>query len=338
MDTKISRRGLLKGVGSAAAVAGLAGALPRLAEGQPARRRALRVAHLTDMHVFADRPESDQGIEFTVDHLLSLSDGPGLVLTGGDNLTGTMSQPLEAAVSMRDRWKKAFLNRVKLPMLHCTGNHDVWGWNKQRSGSTGEEPLWGKAWARDQFELDRLSYAHEQAGWKFIVLDSVQPAGDRYEGGIDPEQFEWLQGELKATPASTPVLVLSHIPVTGISPLIVDASPAENGHLVPYGSILRNQYEVVRLFADHPQVKLVLAGHIHFREEVKVAGCTYLNGGAVSGAWWRDPVADNRSRAERQPDSPPRLERARPGYTLIDLMTDGTFTLETVDTGFKASP
>lgn len=329
-EMKTTRRDWLRG----AAALGLSALFPGRALGQAGETRPspgkLRVAFLTDMHVFVDRPISDEGIQFTLRHLLERPDRPDLVITGGDNLTGTMGLRFEQAMDMRRRWEKAFRDACPLPMIHCVGNHDVWGWNKATSGASGNEPLYGKAWAREQFQIDRTYYARELGGWKFIILDSVQPFENRYVGGLEPEQFEWLRDELEKAPATTPIVVVSHIPITGISPLIVDANPVPEGHRVPYGSIYTNMYDVVFLLSRYPNVRLVLSGHIHFEERVEVGRVTYLNGGAVSGAWWRTsrPVEPGGDRIAR-------LARAEPGYVMLELLPDGSFTAEHVRTGFE---
>lgn len=327
LNGHLSRRGLLAGLGAAALT-------PWLGAQSTTPSRGLRLAYLTDMHIM-DGAElrSDEGIRFTLDHMMRQTRPAELLITGGDNLTGTMGRRLEDALSMRRRWEAAFRNHLKLTTLHCAGNHDHWGWNKQTSASTGAEPLWGKAFARDMLQLDRLHYSVERGGWKIIVLDSVQPFENRYVGGIDPAQFEWLKGELAG---KTPTVVVSHIPITGISPLVVDGSTEDDGIRVPFGSVVQNMRDVVNLFDERDNVKLVLGGHIHFEETVTFGGTTYLNGGAVSGAWWRSPAADAQRRAERNPDAPRQLPRAQPGYSMIDLMPNGTFTVETVRSGWTS--
>lgn len=286
------------------------------------------------MHIIDAPLRSDEGIAFTLEHLAKQTTPTDLLITGGDNLTGTMGRTFADANAMRRRWETAFKNNSRLPTLHCAGNHDHWGWNRPGSQSTGNEPLWGKAFARDMLELDRLYYSQTRGGWKIIVLDSVQPFENSYIGGLDPEQFEWLQSEVKT---DQPTLVVSHIPVTGISPLVVDARPAENAHAVPFGSIYKNMLEVVRLLDDHDNVKLVLGGHIHFEETVSFGGTTYLNGGAVSGSWWLTPAANAQRWAERNPGQTPRLSRANPGYTLIDLFPDGRFQVNQTHTNWPSA-
>jgi 3',5'-cyclic AMP phosphodiesterase CpdA len=326
-DGSLSRRGFLAGLGAVALA-------PRLGAQANTAKPGLRVAYLTDAHIMEDeRLNSDEGIRFALDHLMAQSRPADLVINGGDNLTGTMARTLGDAQAMRRRWESAFRDRIKLPTLYCAGNHDHWGWNRTASSSAGTEPLWGKAFARDMLQLDQLAYSVERGGWKFVVLDSVQPFENRYIGGIDPAQMEWLKGELAG---STPTVVVSHIPITGISPLVLDGSTEENGIRTPFGSIVQNMIEVVNLLDERDNVKLVLGGHIHFEETVSFGGTTYLNGGAVCGSWWRTPESNARRWAEQNPTAPRRLLRAEPGYTMLDLFEDGTFAFKTIRTGWES--
>ncbi|MCU0316925.1 MAG: metallophosphoesterase [Fimbriimonadaceae bacterium] len=334
MNEKLSRRGLLAGLGTASLLAPFSRASAFIESFETSSAKPFRVAFLTDMHIMDAPVRADEGIAFTLDHLSKQEVQPDLIIVGGDNLTGTMGRDLAGATSMRDRWTKVFRDKVKGPVLYCAGNHDHWGWNKTGSKSTGNEPLWGKNFARDMLQLDKLYYSVERGGWKFIVLDSVQPFESRYIGGLDAEQWEWLKGEIKS---DLPTVITSHIPITGISPLVVDGTPGETSHAVPFGSTFKNMYDVVALIADHSNVKLALSGHIHFEESVTFSGTTYWNGGAVSGAWWLTSTADANRRTQRNPGPIPRLARANPGYSLLDLSPNGEFKIQQVASGWKGA-
>jgi 3',5'-cyclic AMP phosphodiesterase CpdA len=325
VEHNTSRRDLLKVLGAL----GIAGSLPALSQALQPTKKSLRLAYMTDMHIVSGGRGSDAGIAMTLAHLQK-NEKPELILTGGDNLTGTMGQELASAIGMRDRWIKAFRDAHKIPMIHCIGNHDVWGWNKQTSKATGNEALYGKNWSKEQFQMDKLYYSVERGGWKIIVLDTVREFENRYQGGLDDAQFEWLTGEVKT---KLPTLVLCHIPVTGISPLLVGAGRLETDFNVPFGSCFRDQHRVVKLFDENKNVKLVLGGHTHFEEELTFNGITYYNGGAVSGAWWRTVEADLERRDKT--DGIPRLTRSRNSYSMIDLNADGTFKIDRKLTNWK---
>ncbi len=66
---------------------------------------------------------------------------------------------------------------------------------------------------------------------------------------------------------------------------------------------------ITDLFADNPNVKLCLSGHIHLRDVVQYNGVTYICNGAVSGNWWKGSY-----------------KQTQPGFGVIDLFEDGTFS------------
>jgi len=74
------------------------------------------------------------------------------------------------------------------------------------------------------------------------------------------------------------------------------------------GDMHTDTSKIIKLFYQHPNVKLCLSGHIHLRDKVIYNNVTYICNGAVSGAWWEGN----------------RRETA-PGYGLIDLYSDGSF-------------
>src|SRR5687767_1706779 len=95
----LSRRAWLSrvGVGTGAAVV-LAAGVPgvRTAAAAPAapagqRRRALRVAHLTDVHVQPERG-ADKGLAACLHHVQAQPDKPDLILTGGDHIMDAMAK------------------------------------------------------------------------------------------------------------------------------------------------------------------------------------------------------------------------------------------------------
>ncbi|MCS7301017.1 MAG: metallophosphoesterase [Fimbriimonadales bacterium] len=143
---KLSRRDFLKGLGSVA----LGGALATRASAapNPRRKRVLRVAHLTDIHL---QPEGI-AVEGTIACLKALhkaKNRPDLILTSGDSVMDVFAQNAERARTLKALWRKVWGENCKIPSRHCIGNHDVWGWNKARSGCTGNEPDYGKKWAMD---------------------------------------------------------------------------------------------------------------------------------------------------------------------------------------------
>jgi len=266
------------------------------------KKAVLRIAHLTDIHL---KNQFDAPARFVkcLHHVQQQTPKVDLILNGGDVVFDMNKENLS---TINDQWNlmnKTMKMECSLPVHYCLGNHDIW-WNEDDKGQT----LYGKKYAMDQLKLSKPYYSLEKSGWKIIVLDSVHLDIDNtwYIGKLGEEQFNWLQNQLKTTKASTPVLILSHIPILTATNLIED--DIVNKWVMLGGDMHTDTSKIINLFYEHPNVKLCLSGHIHLREKLVYNNVTYICNGAVSGAWWEG----NR-------------RQTAPGYGLIDLYADGSF-------------
>jgi Icc protein len=320
MTAALNRRDLLKSAAVLAAGAALSGApLSAWASGArgTGRRRVLRVAHLTDLHIQPER-RAAEGVAACLAHVQSQADPPDMILFGGDLVMDSFEQNDARTKLQWDLFIRAVKNGCSLPVRHCIGNHDIWGWNKKKSGTTGGEALWGKRRAMDLLGLDKPYYSFDRAGWHFVVLDSVQPDGDGYVGRLDDEQFDWLGRDLAAA-AGTPTLVLSHISILTATVVLDEPKKGTTTREVSSSLLLADSGRVRDLFAAHPGVKLALSGHMHRIDRVDHRGVSYLCNGAVSGNWWKGAHYE-----------------CNEGYALIDLHDDGTFESRYVNYGWRA--
>jgi len=286
-----------------------------------ARKRVLRVAHLTDTHVQREL-KGDQGLTACLRHVQSLKDKPDLILTGGDNIFDAYDQGEGRAGELFSLWQRLCRDECSIPMEHCIGNHDIWGWNRSKSKTSGTEANYGKKWAMDVFGLPSPYRSFDRDGWHFIVLDSVQhdpENADGYIAGLDDPQFEWLKQDLARVPAGTPTLVLSHIPIISATALFESREPKSLKRSIPAGWMFTDAMRVKTLFARHPTVKLCISGHMHLVDRVDLSGVTYLCNGAVSGAWWKGKHQD-----------------CVEGYALLDLFDDGKAEWAYMPYGWKA--
>jgi 3',5'-cyclic AMP phosphodiesterase CpdA len=283
------------------------------------RRKVLTLAHLTDTHV---QPEKDAqaGMAAALHHVQSHPAGVQLIITGGDNIMDAFGQTRERTAAQWKIWRETLAAECSLPVLNCIGNHDVWGWNRERSGVSPDEPGYGKRWAMDELGLSRPYYSVDQAGWHLIVLDSTQSdGGNDYKARLDEKQFEWLAEDLKRTPAQTPVLVLSHIPIFAACPFFDGDNEKSGDWVVPGAWMHLDARRLKDLFLKHPNVKVCLSGHIHLVDRVEYLGVTYCCNGAVSAGWWGGPYQEFQN-----------------GYGLVELFDDGTFSNQYVEYGWKA--
>ncbi len=297
-EIRMQRRSALKNIGGILLVPAFS-----LGSLSTEKRPVLRIAHLTDIHL---KNKFDAPARFTrcLHHVQQQSPKIDLILNGGDVVFDMNKENIS---TINDQWQ-LFQSLIKsecsLPVNYCLGNHDIW-WNENDK----DQALYGKEYSMDKIGLHKPYYSFTKNGWKFIILDSVHLDIDNtwYIGKLGDEQFVWLENELKNTDPSVPVLVMSHIPILTATNLIED--DIVNKWVMTGGDMHTDTAKIINLFYKHPNVKLCLSGHIHLREELVYNKVTYLCNGAVSGAWWEG-----------------NKRETAPGYGLIDLYDDGSFT------------
>jgi 3',5'-cyclic AMP phosphodiesterase CpdA len=332
--SKLNRREYLALAGAAAAAAATGGLKPGIARGDvqraaaaptvAARKRLLRVAHITDIHVFT-KLDSDRGFAKCLNDMQGQADPPEMILNGGDCVMDSTRAPAVSTDKQWDIWKRVWKNECSLPAAHVLGNHDVWGWDKKKSATTGSEPKWGKGKAMDALGMTKLYHSFDRGGWHFIGLDTVHPlenaTPDVFTARLDEAQWAWLQADLAKLDPKTPVLIFSHIPIFSMVPIfnnqVVDTGPREN-LIIDRSDMLTDYHRLKELFKRHRNVKACLSGHIHLVDRVDYLGVSYLCGGAVCGAWWRGA----------------RFDECAPGYSLIDLYDDGSVERQYVEYGW----
>lgn len=303
------------------------GAVARGASVAP-RSRRLRIAHLTDLHL---QPElqAARGVAACLAHVQSRvrSDDaadvvPDMIVTGGDTIMDAFEADRARTKLQWELWRRVKADHCSLEMHSVVGNHDVWGWDRAKAGTTGEEPLYGKRWVCDEFGRDLPYTSFDRGGWHVVLLDSVSPHERSYVGRIDDAQWDWFERDLAAVAPGTPVIVFSHIPILSATPLAVagPVGPGAAGIPVPGGQIHVDRDRFQRLFAARRNVKACVSGHMHLVEQLDFQGVRYLCNGAVSAGWWKGH--------HRGTDF---------GYAVLDLFDDGTVERRYVPYGWTAA-
>ncbi|MFT3787632.1 MAG: metallophosphoesterase [Tepidisphaeraceae bacterium] len=341
--SKLSRRGIIRTSAAAAALSWL-GAGSRRASAAVERKRVLRMAHLADTHI---QPQlaADKGVAAALNHLQSQAVKPDLILHTGDIIMDSFAAKEPRMRKLWDLWTSTMRSELSLPIHYALGNHDIWGWDKTKSETRGDEPSYGKKWVSDVLGLAKPYHSFDQGGWHFVALDSVRPFGNSaYAAYLDEEQFAWLESDLAQVSPATPICVYSHIPIVTVTSHInspvdpASTQPADTAD-VPRGKAGQKLYRPDRgdflvsgasqhgdfrrlkaLFAKYPNVRVALSGHTHLIDRVDYNNVSYLCGGAVSANWWKGV----------------HQGECDFGYTLLDLYDDGSFDRTYVPFGWTA--
>lgn len=319
---KPTRRQILQAVAAGATALGLAGLVGaqaglRTPPAPDRARRSVRFAVLSDIHV-QDQLRAPAGMAAAFEHANSLKDRPEFIMLGGDSINGGMAARRPSADQMFGFLRNALANHNRLPIEPMLGNHDVWGWNKEASGATGDEAEFGKRWAMDVLGMDKPYRFFDRGPWRFFVLDSTFPQGNGYIARVDDEQMEWFEHHLRRTPFNRHVVVCTHMPIVSVGALVVENPDPTNGFAIPAFIQMTNGPRFFELFKARPNVKLCLSGHTHLYDRADYNGVAYVGCGAVCGAWWRGA-----------------RDRTEPGYTVFDLYDDGNFDVRYVPWGWK---
>lgn len=192
---------------------------------------SLRIAQLTDTHLFADETptlserQTNQTFQQALSRLKQLNPQPDLIL-----LTGDLSQD-DSPESYE--YLYAAIAPLNIPTYWLPGNHDQ---NLEALVEILSEPPCSP------------HKVFQQGGWQIILLGTMQP--QQIQGRLAQEALDWLEEQLQAEPALPTLVALHH-------------------HPVPIGSAwmdrinLENADEFLAVCDRYPQIQVVLNGHIH---------------------------------------------------------------------------
>jgi 3',5'-cyclic AMP phosphodiesterase CpdA len=202
-------------------------------------------------------------------------------IAGGDQVFDVCEQDLTRAHTLFKLYQQTEKDHLHGKVYYTVGNHDVVGINQKSPVEPGDQE-YGKKLYEDYFGKRYYSFDHK--GWHFIVLDSI---GIEYykifKSSFDDEQLAWLKSDLEKVPVTTPIVVVTHVPIATVLGTISHRQSRGAG------PIASNSFAVHNLLADH-NVKLILQGHLHVWQKSEYQGVQYLISGAVSGAWWEGPM------------------------------------------------
>ncbi|MCW5636702.1 MAG: phosphodiesterase [Rubrivivax sp.] len=259
------------------------------------------IAQFSDLHIKPagklayGRVDTMAFLDQALAHLAALPQRPDLLLLTGDLVDAGAPDEYER---LHER-----LRGVAMPWLLIPGNHDS---REQMRASFPEHPWVGRTgfW----------HFVAQEAHWplRIIGLDTVVAGEGR--GEICAERLAWLRARLEEAP-DVPTLVAMHHPPfdTGI------------GHMDEIGLAGREGFaEVV---ARHPQVQLVVCGHLHRNIRATVGGRAVMTAPSTAHAVALDLAPDAASMFTLEP----------PGY-LLHWWNDGSIVTHHVCTAPAEGP
>ena len=202
------------------------------------------LVQLSDPHIGATWADGDPvaGLRAAVEAVRRLPDDPDAVLMSGDLADNAADGEYDVV--------RELLAQLGAPAYVLPGNHD------------------DRETIRRHFDLPGavgtpVQYAVDLGPLRLVILDSTRPGEDR--GELDVDRLTWLDAELAVAPDRMTLLALHHPPVsTGILAWDEIGLSVEDRRAL--GEVLRR----------HPQVRRVVAGHVHRTIAAELAGRTVL--------------------------------------------------------------
>jgi len=222
-------------------------------------------AFFTDIHLNKAENDCFKGFEKAI--INAEAQGINFILTGGDNCEiDKLKNDTQTAHELYKGFAELATNS-SVPFYPALGNHDrYWGVDK-------EDPLFNEGLFENY--IGRKSYySFDHKGWHFIVLNTANSV-------VDDVQKKWLQDDLANTSEETPTVVVVHVPFLTVY------YPALQGRYTS-ADTFSNFKEIWDMFNGR-NLKLVLQGHQHLYEEIKVLDTQFITAGAVCAYWWAGP-------------------------------------------------
>jgi 3',5'-cyclic-AMP phosphodiesterase len=199
------------------------------------------LAQISDPHVAIAPGDLGSGdaLAAAVRAVGELDPAPDALLVSGD----LANDPTDAAYDL----VAELLAPLDLPIHLLAGNHDDTDALRARLGAPGEAG-------------QPLQYVEQVGGLRMIALDTTVPGRD--DGALGAERLAWLEGQLAADGAAPTILAMHHPPLWTGTPVIDDLALADS-----------DRRALADLLASYPQVKRVVAGHVHRGITGEAGGC-----------------------------------------------------------------
>lgn len=222
-------------------------------------------AFFTDIHLNNGNNNCWEGFDKAVNS--AKSKGVDFIMTGGDNVDIDGMDNSQPAHELYQKYALKIEN-AEIPFYPTIGNHDRF------RAVEKDDPLYNEGLFEKYIHETTYSFNHK--GWHFIVLNTAQICEGKY--CVNEEQKQWLANDLAKVDKQTPIVISVHVPFLSVY------YPALRGDYTDTDTF-KNFKEIWDMFANK-NLKLVLQGHMHLYEEIKVRGVQFITAGAVSASWW----------------------------------------------------
>ena len=249
-------------------------------------------AFFTDIHLNKGDNNCFQGIEKAIES--ANKHNIDFILTGGDNVDiDVLGKNAETAHELYKRYANVIANS-DIDYYSTIGNHDRF------FGCEKNNPLYNEG----MFEsyINESYYSFDNKGWHFIVLNTSNSV-------VNEKQKLWLKEDLEKVDAETPIIISVHVPFLSVYYPVLEGKYTNT-------DTFKNFKEIWDMF-EGKNLKLVLQGHMHLYEEIKVKDVQFITAGAVSASWWGGTYHGTEE-----------------GYLLINIEEDN-FNWEYVDYGWE---
>jgi Icc protein len=189
------------------------------------------LVQLSDAHVRDDDAQPQRMFADAVRDVAALTPAPGAVLVSGDLTEHGLPDEYERV--------RELLSALAMPVHVLGGNHD------DRENLRASFPLRGS-----DADGEDYRYSARCGPLRLVAVDTTDPG--RVEGRLGAERLAWLDARL-AEERETPTVVAMHHP-----PLLLGI-PAWDAIGLPDA----DRAALGELVAGHPQVRRVVAGHVH---------------------------------------------------------------------------
>lgn len=245
----------------------------------------MRIAQITDLHV----AEPDTYMRGFVDANAKLSAAVAFLNERADRIDAVVATGDLTNDGRPEQYRllRELLEPLRLPLYLVPGNHD--------EVDEFRAAFAGTPWLPAEGPVD---YAVDDHEVRLVGLDTTEP--DRHDGVFHEAQAEWLDATLAARP-DVPTVVFGHHPPFFTRLWLFDAIRLTGADL------LRD------VVARHPQVRLVLSGHVH-RPVSSAWGATQLTCA---------PSTTHQSRCDLHPDEGAGIVDETP-MLQVHLVEDGS--------------